>query len=634
VVVSRADIQVRGLQWTLEATVHVQKDSAWSLPGPTNSLQLVEVTVDGAATRQLRREQGGLTMVRLPAGRHTVVMRGRLADRKVITLQFHSNGRPQYVSFKSEDWTVDGISATGIPDSSIQLTRVQRGQAGAPEAVAELSSDLPPWFEVRRHFAIGLPWHLDTIVTRAVSDRPQLVKVPLVEGEQVISEDTRVEDGHVLVDFPRGVQRVSYKSDLPITPNFELVAPEGKPWSETWTVACSRIWRCVFSELPPVSSQDTQKNHRPLYKPWPGEKLRVQVLRPAGAPGQASTVDEVRYTVTPGQRLLQGDLQLTVRSSQGGWQKVTLPEGAELQTVRISGSERNIRPQGQVVSLPLSPGAQVFQLTWQQPWERGFHESMPTVQIGSSAVNAHLTIHRGDDRWLLWASGPAWGPAVLLWGQLVLLLLLSVVLGRLRNLPLKTWEWFLLALGMVQLPFVAFLPVVGWFALLAWRKRAPLEGRHRFNLVQLGLVGMTFLAAGILFSSIHSNLLVDMDMQVEGAQSTNTTLRWYVDQVGETLPGAAIISLPLLVWRLAMLGWALWLASRLLKWVPWGWQRFSHEGLWRVGAKKKKKEGHDENPLVETMTTPGDEPAESEVPKADEGDGEPPPAPGDDITEG
>ena len=71
----------------LRAEVHVQKLAGWWLPGPTEALQLVEVKVDGVPTRQLRREPGGLTAVRLEPGRHTVELRGRLAGRNVVTLQ-------------------------------------------------------------------------------------------------------------------------------------------------------------------------------------------------------------------------------------------------------------------------------------------------------------------------------------------------------------------------------------------------------------------------------------------------------------------------------------------------------------------------------------------------------------------
>jgi hypothetical protein len=37
----------------------------------------------------------------------------------------------------------------------------------------------------------------------------------------------------------------------------------------------------------------------------------------------------------------------------------------------------------------------------------------------------------------------------------------------------------------------------------------------------------------------------------------------------------------MLVYRIAMLAWALWVALALLRWLRWGWEAFTTEGLWR-----------------------------------------------------
>ncbi|MEO1268722.1 MAG: hypothetical protein AAFX99_11535 [Myxococcota bacterium] len=583
VVIGRAEIEVTDRTWTMRAEAHVQKDSSWALPGPADPLRLDTVKVDGQPTLQLRRDPGGLTSVRIPAGRHTLEVVGQLVNRNVVTVQFDEATRPRTVTFRSEMWAVDGINDRGVPDSSLQLTRRQPADTTGSKPESTAVQELPPWYQVTRDLALGMPWQLRTKVVRNDPSRPQLVKLPLVPGEKIISEGFRVENGQVLVDFPRGVSQVSYVGELPITPDITLTAATEQPWSETWNVECSRMWRCAFSELPPVRTIDGDRTYLPTWQPWPGEQLVITINRPKGIEGQASTVDQVHYKVTPGKRLLQANLEMTVRASQGGWQKVTLPEGAELQSVQINGASRNIRPRDQVVTLPLQPGQQTFLLTWQQPWERSIVEQMPTVKIGQAAVNARLAIHRGDARWLLWANGPAWGPAIVFWGHLIIILVLAVILGQFRTLHLKTWEWLLLALGFSQLPVPALIPVVAWFGLLHWRQRQPQSVWWRFDLLQLTLAGLTLICVVVLSAAIRTNLLIDVDMQVRGAQSTNHVLRWYIDQIGPdgALPAASIISLPILVWRLIMLAWALWLVSRLLVWVPWGWQAFSHNGLWR-----------------------------------------------------
>jgi hypothetical protein len=81
--------------------------------------------------------------------------------------------------------------------------------------------------------------------------------------------------------------------------------------------------------------------------------------------------------------------------------------------------------------------------------------------------------------------------------------------------------------------------------------------------------------------SIQQGLLGLPEMQIAGNGSSARLLRWYQDIAGDTLPRAWVISVPLLVYRLAMLAWALWVAQALLRWLRWGWGCFTAGGLWR-----------------------------------------------------
>jgi hypothetical protein len=250
-----------------------------------------------------------------------------------------------------------------------------------------------------------------------------------------------------------------FTSEIPSGPQVVLTATKTEPFTETWYVQCSRIWRCDFTGVPRLADI-TDGVYQPLWKPWPGETLKISIGRPSGAPGQAVTVDSVDYIVTPGKRLLLAELKLSIRASAGGTHEVTLPEGAELQQVTVDGAVRTIRPMKRVVSLPIKPGNQLFVMKWQQPWERNIHEVAPDVKLSSDAVNSSTTIRLGEDRWLLWVHGPAWGPAILFWSHLAILLLMALLLGRISGIPIRTWEWLLLVIGLSQLPVVAGLPIL------------------------------------------------------------------------------------------------------------------------------------------------------------------------------
>jgi len=42
-----------------------------------------------------------------------------------------------------------------------------------------------------------------------------------------------------------------------------------------------------------------------------------------------------------------------------------------------------------------------------------------------------------------------------------------------------------------------------------------------------------------------------------------------------------MISISVWFYRLAMLFWALWLATSLIRWLTQGWQNFGKDGFWR-----------------------------------------------------
>ena len=102
-----------------------------------------------------------------------------------------------------------------------------------------------------------------------------------------------------------------------------------------------------------------------------------------------------------------------------------------------------------------------------------------------------------------------------------------------------------------------------------------------FDLVQVLLAGLSVIALLILFYAIQQGLLGQPEMQIAGNGSDAGTLRWYQDRAAALLPQTWLLSVPLLVYRLAMLAWALWLALSLVRWLRWAWTCFSEGELWR-----------------------------------------------------
>ena len=122
--------------------------------------------------------------------------------------------------------------------------------------------------------------------------------------------------------------------------------------------------------------------------------------------------------------------------------------------------------------MPLTPGTHVIRLDWRDA--RGIQAiyRMPQLELGLPAVNAALNITVPRDRVVLLTSGPAMGPAVLIWGVLIVTIVLALVAARVLETPLRTVDWLLLGIGLVQTSIGSAVLVAGWFAAMALRKRA------------------------------------------------------------------------------------------------------------------------------------------------------------------
>jgi hypothetical protein len=199
------------------------------------------------------------------------------------------------------------------------------------------------------------------------------------------------------------------------------------------------------------------------------------------------------------------------------------------------------------------------------------------------------------DRWLLFAAGPRLGPAVLFWGVLLVVLLAALALGRVKIVPLRTHQWLLLGIGLTQANPLVVVVVAGWFFALAWRQNHGVNmSKTAFNVAQFALALLTIAALSSFMAAVGFGLLGTPDMQIAGNGSYGNVLNWYADHADAALPGAWVLSVPLWVYRVLMLLWSLWLAFALLNWLKWGWNCYSHDGLWRsvkweLGKRAKPK---------------------------------------------
>jgi hypothetical protein len=484
-----------------------------------------------------------------------------------------------------DGWTVEGLHEDGLADDNLQFTRIRLATASPGGAAVSLQPGaLPPFVRVERTLQIGLNWQLDTHVLReSPLGTAVVLEVPLLPGESVTTADVRVASGKALVNMGPRVSDVYWHSVLPQKSPVALVAPKSTSWVEVWRVDVGPIWHASYTGIPAVHTEPAGDTRIPTFRPWPGETVSVELVRPDGVPGQTLTIDSSLMEIRPGLRATDVTLTLTVRSSRGAQHTLTLPNDAELESLSINSATQPIRQQGRTVTVPISPGAQTIVLTWRQTPGISPRFVTPSVDLGAPSVNATTTLYVPEGRWLLFAMGPRVGPAVLFWSLLVVLMIVSIALGRNKWTPLRWWHWLLLSIGLSQVHIIIAAFFVLWLMALGLRARHNGEKLNAitFNFGQLVLVGLTFLALGILGVSIYQGLLGAPEMQVRGNGSTPQVLHWFTDRSDATLPSPWILSAPTLVYRGVMLAWALWIALALLGWLRWGWKAFSTGGYFK-----------------------------------------------------
>ncbi|WP_340120875.1 hypothetical protein [Methylobacter svalbardensis] len=582
--IQQMKITITDKELAIALQIHAQQSVAVPLPAEYEQWFPNQVFVDGKTAPGLYRDSNGL-WINLGEGEHQVVLSGAVPSLSKFTLPLPL--KPNWVSIQNTGWQVIGLQENGEVDDQLQFSRINRTEQQQRAAELEPGA-LPPFVKIERILQLGLDWRVVTRIIRVSPvDSAVVLAVPLLPGESVTSAGIRVKDGKVEVNIPAQQTELQWESTLEKSEQIDVVATQTEQWIEVLQADISPIWHIETSGIAMIHLNNGGQ-WLPEWHPWPGEKITLQVTRPEAVEGQTLTIDNSRLSIKPGQRTQEAELNLNLRSSQGSQHTLILPENAVLQSVAINGQMQPIRQDGSKLTLPINPGKQQVSISWREATGISGIMRTPQVDLGTVSVNANLHIGLGQDRWVLFTLGPKLGPAVLFWGVLMVIFMVSLGLGKIPLTPLRNRHWFLLLVGLSQIPLLSAGLVIAWLMLLGWRKTQQASDLRYFNAVQIIIGGLTLVSLSLLFLAVEQGLLGSPDMQIIGNQSSAFNLNWYQDRSLATLPIATLISVPLMVYRLLMLAWSLWLAVSLLNWLKWGWACFSNNGLWHKSVAKKE----------------------------------------------
>lgn len=575
-----AGIEIRGDRLDIDMTVHALDRIALALPGSEQGWRPEQVSIDSKPAALVYRDEQRRLWSLLDEGQHRILLSGPLPPVDALELPFPVP--PRVVTAKADGWSVSGISERRLVSGSLQLFRQQKTRPG-DEPPQWQSDRFPVFARVERSIIVGLDWTVETRVVRIAPARGAFsLEIPLLDGESIASEGYEVKDGRIRVNFAENEDTVYFESILPRKSPLTLVAPGNEvPWTERWSLRVAEAWHADF-DGPPRTAIGQPEGYYTVFDPRADEILTVALARPAAVAGATIAFDDVQLDSAIGARSRNSHLSLTYRSTQGGQHGIRLPDGAEVEQVEIDGRIEPLRPIDSTLSVPILPGTHQVSIRWREDLEVGWRETTSAVDLGAAASNIRLSLPMPANRWILGTQGPSLGPAVLYWPELVALVLLALILGRIRITPLGTSQWLLLGLGFSTFSWSALGIVVAWLLVLGWRQRwSGGESANNFNLVQTGIALLSFAALLSFVSSLPLGLLGTPDMHITGNGSFGYSLQWFADRSNGLLPAASVFSVPLWVYKALILIWALWVSLALVRWLPWGWQCVSSGALWK-----------------------------------------------------
>lgn len=590
--IERMQLQTRDGQPQFTLTVHVAAKQLFKLPSSATVAQ--QVLVDDKPAL-LQRDEDTLWVALEPGVRQVSVWLRQGLNEYQLSFEHYWH----VLDNQQSQWRLlppSNIEAAG-PYSLI----LQRPETAAPVTqVTVQEARLPELLQVSRSFNLSLRSWIHTRVSRlTASDKAVELLYPLLPGERV-ENSWPMRDGHLVVQLNPGETEVEFRSQWqPRTP-LELVAPPldaSQTYLEVWSMVPAADWHIDVEQV--GASLPLERRHvaqdEPLlasYLPWPGEQMRVHLSRPTALKGDTLTVSQGSLSGQISGQASSWSLSLQLLTSQAQNFALQLPTDASLQQVSVNGQVLPLKLVGSTVNVPLGNGQNALALEFRIADGASLRYHMPQISAPVPLNNLTLLMQLPDDRWLLALGGDAKLDTVLLfWGGVLLSLLLAVGSARLGLTPLTMRDALLLFLGFATLS--VWVPVLWVVALViaglaGQASTAPSGGLAKFAQFSR----LVFIAGALigLCSAVPTALLSAPDMQlVNTADDWQAGLRWFADGVTQS-PAVWAFSLPQWSYQLVMLLWALWLASAILRWLPWCWQQLTVHGFWPASSAKPSAE--------------------------------------------
>lgn len=546
----------------------VEHPSSWTLPA-TNGAKLIDVSVDGQNSWWI-----GSNEIRVGQGQARVVAR---YEAEGDNIEVRMNPAPLNLTHEEQGWTAS-ISTDGTVYSAQKVEKSQTQDAGLTLPAA---GPIPPMVHIRRQFMLKGTASVMYVIERMAGDEGTIeVRVQALDGESMQTQNVENKDGFWVGELPAGQSSVVWNSHIQVKGEleFDLIAMPAKRGRETWVVDHSPAWSIDFE------GPDTQRVAERM--PLPGESFKLKATRLPMAEGNNQRVDGVYWRVehvdhtTP-----EHTITMALTLAQADVRVLTIPKQAKVLSVQLDGRNVVVQPQDGKLEVSIPGGQHELMVKLKMPHESRWLQKLPEVDLGGPATNIQISFPARADRWVLGSWGQGWGPAVMYWSELLVLLAVALLLARLP-IALSLPSSVLLMLGLSTQSNVVFwmVLVVCWLGMIAYRERLDVQGMTpaRFNLIQLIMVVLTGMVILTVGATITVGLLGSQpDMSIITPRNW-AVMTWWVDYNEGVLDGPVLLTAPKWLYQVLLFAWTLWFAH-------WVWRNLKRALVaWMKGGYWKK----------------------------------------------
>ncbi len=575
---------------TLQLSLHVsaQTNSLLALPR-SQHWRVNKVMVNGETNPFLIGKAEHL-YVPIKAGVQTVMLSGFAIQATQFSLLFDE--LPKRMTASVVGWNMNGVAQGRILGDTVSFDRKESEHITSPGEIDAkvVSQQIEPFGRLKKTLKLDIDFGVFYSFERIAPLNGAIsFRIPALSGEQLMgnSEHVTKEGDNFVVNIPAAEESVTWHTQLDRKSVITLRAATDDRWTEHWSVEANARWHVAWKGLSQfISAQEDRDNGwmSARFYPESGDALTLDIKRFDPVKGPLIAIDKATVAMTQSETRLTGELTFDYRSALGGEHWISLPPGLEVEHVHIN----NVKQISAVTAergllLQLIPGKHSVNLTFSQPNQLSLYNEYPVFDLNAPVSNIETQFSLNRDRVLLHLSGPAIGPVVLYWGQLVGFAVLAFLIGRVawfRTVtPLNTTSLFLLGAGISINWWPGLVIILGYFVAISlyaeYRQSVEAPSVLHAKIVRLMLLlsGVGVLLMTVLF--VPFSLLGTPDVTIVGNQSSMYMLNWYQDRSDGLTSTIAMYWIPVFVFKAVLMLWALWLSQRLMDWTRWSWMKLT-----------------------------------------------------------